>query len=205
MAITFGYATLAEFKAYRAVRGVTTGTDATDDTVMEDIVELSSRFIDGQTGRRFFKNSTDETRYFTAKEDNYIEVDDLSAAPTTVSVDYLNSRSYTDLSATDFELDPLNASLDGMPFTGMYILPTSATYFPVNVRNGVKVAAKFGFPSVPDDIKELTLALSQNIYQSRSGQSSAGNVSVTASGIVIRPQDMPDFGQLIIRKYRKYR
>jgi hypothetical protein len=129
----------------------------------------------------------------------------MSAAPTTVSVDYDDNRTYSDLDSGDFELDPINAALDGMPYTAMYINPTSAEYFPKDTRNGVKVLAKFGFPSVPDDIKELTLAISQNVYAGRSGQSNNGNVTVTAGGVVIRPQDVPDFGQLIIRKYRKYR
>jgi len=205
MAITNGYCTLAELKAYAIPRGGgSASTDTGDDAVAEDIVELVSRYIDGQTGRRFFKNSTDETRYFKAAEEDYCDVGDLSAAPTTVSVDYTNSRDYTALAATDFELDPINAALDGVPYTRLYIHPDSSEYFPANVRNGVKVLAKFGFPSVPEDIKNLTLAICLNVYQGRSGQASAGNVTVTASGIVIRPQDVPAWGQQIILNYRKF-
>ena len=205
MTVTNSYATLAEFKIYSTVRGATTGADANDDTAMEDILELASRYIDGQTGRRFYANSVDETRYFIASKDSYCETDDMSAAPTTVSVDYDNDRTYSALDSGDYELDPINALLDGRPYTAMYIHPTSAEYFPQDTRNGVKIVGKFGFPSVPDDIKELTLAMAQNIYAGRSGQTNNGNISVTASGIVIRPQDVPDWGQLIIRKYRKYR
>jgi hypothetical protein len=172
---------------------------------MEDIIELSSRYIDGQTGRRFYANSVDETRYFMTEHDDYCETFDMSAAPTTVSVDYDNDRTYSALDSGDYELDPLDALLDGKPYTGMYINPTSEEYFPANTRNGVKVVGKFGFPSVPDDIKELTLAISQNVYAGRSGQSNNGSITVTAGGVVIRPQDVPAFGQLIIARYRKYR
>jgi len=62
---------------------------------------------------------------------------------------------------------------------------------------------KFGFPAVPDDIKSACLGITLNVYQSRSGQSSAGNISVTASGVAIRPQDVPDWAQVTIAKYRR--
>jgi hypothetical protein len=198
------YATVAELKAYDIVRnGGTASTDTADDAVLEDIIELVSRYMEGQTGRRFFKNSTDETRYFTADENFECFVDDLSAAPTTVSVDYSNQRSYTDIDSDDLELNPPNAALDGLPYTCMKIVPTSDAYFPTTSR-GVKVVAKFGFPSVPDDVKNACLAIAANIDANRSGQSSAGSVTVTASGLVIRPQDVPAFALQTIKKYRKY-
>lgn len=204
MTVTNGYATLAEFKLYDTSRGGTVTTDANDDTVIEDLIELASRYIDGETGRRFWKVTNDETRYYTTLDDVECEVDDLSAAPTSVSVDYGGLRSYTALSTTtDYELDPPNAALDGQPYTCIVILPTSTSYFPASTR-GVKVVAKFGWPSVPDDIKSLCLAITLNCYKSRSGQSSAGDVSVTASGIVIRPRDVPEWGRQLITKYRKY-
>ncbi len=204
MTITNGLASLAEFKAYATVRGSTATTDANDDTVIEDIIEQASRYIEGETGRRFWKNSSDETRYFQADKSDYCYVDDLAAAPTSVSVDYNDERSYTALSTTtDYELDPPNAALDGWPYIRINILPTSSEYFSTN-RRGVKVVGKFGFPSVPDDIKGLCLAMAFNNYQARSGQSSPGNITVTAAGVVIRPQDVPDWGQRVIGKYRKF-
>ena len=206
MTITSGYCTLAEYKAFKQVRGGSTSTDTADDAVVEDIIELVSRYIDGQTGRRFFKNSTDETRYFKAESGNKCQIDDLSAAPTSVSVDYDNSRSYTALTiAGDVELDPINALLDGQPYTTLYILPTSSAYFPEEVRNGVKIVGKFGYPAVPEDIKNLTMGIALNIDANRAGQVGAGAVSVTASGVVIRPQDVPSWGQPIIAYHRKYR
>jgi hypothetical protein len=203
MTITNGLATLAEFKAYATVRGGTSTTDTGDDAVAEDIIEQVSRYLEGETGRRFWKNSTDETRYFETNNSYRCHVDDLSAAPTSVSVDYSDDRTYTALSTTtDYEINPPNASLDGWPYTQIHILPTSSAYFPVT-RRGVKVVGKFGFPAVPDDVKGLCLAIAFNNYQARSGQSSPGNITVTAAGVVIRPQDVPDWGQRVIAKYRK--
>jgi hypothetical protein len=194
MTITFGYCTLLELKAYITARGGTTSTDAGDDAVMEDIVESVSRYIDNQTARRFYKNSTDETRYFEAKDSYCVDIGDLAASPTTVSVDYNNTRTYTDLSGSDWELAPANAALDGLPYSQIVIAPTSTQYFP-STRRGVKVLAKFGFPSVPDNIKVDCEAIALNIYMSRSGQTSGGKVTLTAGGVVIRPEDVPAWVQ----------
>jgi hypothetical protein len=204
MTITNGLVSLAEFKAYATVRGGTTVADSSDDAVIEDIIEQTSRYIEGETGRRFWKNSSDETRYFRARKPLRCDVDDLSAAPTSVSGDYSDTRSYTALSTTtDYELDPPNAALDGWPYTQIHILPTSSAYFPVTQR-GVKVVGKFGFPSVPDDIKELCLAIALDCYQSRSGQSSPGNITTaTTAGVVIRSRNIPDWGARVLAKYRK--
>ena len=70
------YATLAEFKTYRTVRGGTSSTDANDDTVMEDIIEASSRLIDQITRRRFYANTADETRYYTPECSSLLFIDD---------------------------------------------------------------------------------------------------------------------------------
>jgi hypothetical protein len=56
------YATLAEYKAYVTARGQTSTTDATDDTVIESLLDGASRFIDDKTQRTF--NPFVQTRYF---------------------------------------------------------------------------------------------------------------------------------------------
>jgi hypothetical protein len=204
MTITNGLCSLAEFKAYATVRGGTTVADSGDDAVIEDIIEQASRYIEGKTGRRFWKNSSDETRYFRARKPLRCDVDDLSAAPTSVSVDYSNLRTYTLLSATtDYELDPPNAALDGWPYVELVILPTSSAYFPHTPR-GIKIIGKFGFPSVPDDVKGLCLAITLDCYQSRSGQSNPGNITTaTTAGVVVRSRNIPDWGARVFAKYRK--
>jgi len=44
--------------------------------------------------------------------------------------------------------------------------------------------------NVQPEIKNVVLSTCQNMYDNRNGQSSQGNVTVTQSGIVIRPQDV---------------
>jgi hypothetical protein len=197
------YATLAEFQAYRAARGGSTGTDAGDDVVIEDLLKTVSRYIDGQTGRRFYQNSADETRYYTPVSDSILFIDDLAASPTSVKADTTFDRTYaTTIASSDYDLEPSNALLDGSPYTWLEVAPLSSAYFPEHNR-GVQIVGKFGYPSVPDDIKGACLGIALNVYQARTGQSSAGNVSVTASGVVIRPQDVPGWAQQAINKYRR--
>ena len=202
MTITNGYCTLAEFKAWDIVRGGgTISTDTADDAVLEQLIEGVSRWFDTQTGRRFYKNATDEVRYFSACESNQLHVGDMAAAPTTVSVDYSGTRSYTDLLGTDWEVGPENAALDGRPYTVLYIAPLSNAYF-AGWRRGVKITGKFGFPAVPMDIKDACMATVKNVKASRAGQSSAGRIDVTASGVVIRPEDVPSWVNKLLESYR---
>src|SRR5574343_470041 len=177
MAITNGYATLAEYKAYIATRGLAgaVGTDASDDAVIEDLIEAASRQADTLSGRRFYADSSDTAYNYTG--------------------------SYTALTASDLEALPDNYTAEGKPIRGLAILPTSSAWFPT-YRRGVKITGKRGFPAVPDDIKEAVLETVVNVYSARSGNTSAGRMTVTAAGVVIRPDDIPEFAMTIFKSYR---
>lgn len=54
-----------------------------------------------------------------------------------------------------------------------------------------------------EDIRQATLLITQSLYQSRSGQVAGGRVTVTASGVVIRPEDVPPSAQQTIDRYRR--
>ena len=204
MAITNGYATLAEYKAWIAVRGLAgaVGTDASDDTVIELLIEAASRYIDRETARRFFLTATDETRYYQADESNKLWVDEIGSL-TSISVDYLGTRAtYTALNSTDYDTIPTNAVVEGLPIVGFEIDDTNSTAYFTTYKKGVKVVGKFGWPAVPADIKEACLSIAQSLSGSRSGQTSSGKVTVTAAGVVIRPEDVPAFAQKVINHYK---
>jgi len=54
-----------------------------------------------------------------------------------------------------------------------------------------------------EDVKTAILQIVGNVYANRSGQASSGRISVTASGVVIRPEDVPPMAQKIIERYRR--
>lgn len=197
--INNGYCTLDEFKSYVTVRGGAIVDDAGDDAVIEGIIEAVSRKIELLSGVVFWLSPVNETRYFQPVRSTICDVDDLVSVAT-LSVDYSNTRVYTDLLPTDFELLPDNAAAHGNPYNQIRIAPNSSAYFPT-VARGVRLSGKFGYPSVPANIKNACLAITHNIWMSRSGQTSGGKVSITAGGIVIRPEDIPDHVMGDLRYY----
>lgn len=200
------YATLADFKAWIASRGLsgTVGSDTSDDTVLSSLLEAASRYVDNQTGRRFYQDASDTDYYYSGQDEmSRVMLPDF-ASITTVSVDYTDTRTYTALTATDFDTLPDNAAAEGLPFTGLEVAPTSltASYFP-DWRKSVKVTGKRGWPAVPADIRDAVLAICESLNSNRSGQSSSGKMTITAAGIVIRPEDVPPFAHKVIQQYRK--
>lgn len=204
MTIVNGYATLNDYKSFISMRGLagSVATDTSDDAVIELLIETASRNIERMTGRRFWKDTSDAVYYYTAKDGECVELPDF-ASITTVAVDYNNTRSYTALTASDFDYEPVNYSAEGLPIRGILLSPLSTTYFPT-FRNAIKITGKRGWASVPTDVKDATLEIVNNIYASRSGQTSAGKINMTAYGVVIRPEDIPDFAMAIIKSYRMH-
>ena len=127
----------------------------------------------------------------------------MSAAPTSVSIETTGTRSYTALTQdTDFELWPYNALLEGQPYTELHIISGLSSYTWAAWQKGVQVVAKFGYPSIPGDIKEAALMMAQSMNASRSGQPNPGKITVTAAGVVIRPEEIPTYAQRVISHYR---
>jgi len=145
MAITNDYATLAEIKAELRI------PDAQDDALIEQSIETASRLIDDTTGRRFYQE-TGVTRYYTARDVGALFVDDLVSV-TTLATDLGGDRTYSEVWApADFDLEPINAALEGKPYLWICPAPLSARWFP-HYRKSVKLVGTFGWPAVPPQVK----------------------------------------------------
>jgi hypothetical protein len=68
------YSTLADYKAYVTARGQTTTTDATDDVVIDGLLDSASRFIDDETGRVFYPYV--QTRYYDVPDSRELCLDE---------------------------------------------------------------------------------------------------------------------------------
>ena len=99
MTITNGYCTLAEVKGYID----TSSTDAGDDAVIEDMVEMASRLIDRLTIRTFYART--ETHYFNYTSERSLEMDDDLLTVTT-----LTNGDDDEISSDDYNLLPFNRS-----------------------------------------------------------------------------------------------
>lgn len=163
MAITNGYATLTEVKLFLGI------TDSVDDTLLESMVEAASRSIDRMANRRFYLDTNASARLYRANDALQLFVDDIgSATGIAVAVDSDGNGSYdTALTLnTDYILDPITAPSLNRPWNVVTIVSASAAFpAPLNYRPGVQVTAKWGWPSIPDDINQACMILTADLYK----------------------------------------
>lgn len=177
MAITNGYAELAELKAAAAI------PDTGDDALLEGTITATSRAIDDYCGRRFYAGT--ETRYFCAQWPDRLAVPDLLAL-TSLRTDEDGDRTYEvtwDIAGADADVDlePANAALDERPYWLLRVTPNGLHAFPVGVLRGVEVTGSwgcaFGTPrAAPAVVRRACLLQCQMDWQATlaAGQPAAG-------------------------------
>ncbi|MFC6017218.1 phage gp6-like head-tail connector protein [Plantactinospora solaniradicis] len=148
------YATLPELKAFRRKSG------DTDDGLYQPRLIAASRAIDRKTGRRFYLDETATARTFNPRgrttPDGLLLVDDIGSAAGLV-VEVGTGSSWT--AVTNYEPSPDNALAQNEPITGLLRATPFWGYAPDRVR----ITAQWGWPTVPDDIKEATLLLANRL------------------------------------------
>jgi hypothetical protein len=162
MAISNGYATLAELKGYLKIE------DSMEDTLLEHIVEAASRSIDRIANRRFYLDSSASARTYRPTNLLRVFVDGFgSTSGLVVKTDPNSAGVYqtTLVVNTDFITEPVNASQKGRPWNYITIVSGEAFSLPTNYRPQVEVTARWGWPTVPDDINQATLILSADLYK----------------------------------------
>lgn len=215
MPITNGYAALPEIKERLTI------TDASEDTLLEQIVTATSREIDNWTHRRFYPVT--ETRYYTPEYVHLLEIDDLLSV-TTLKTDRDGDRTYeTTWVSGDFDLEPYNALLNGEPYTAIRVTPNGANFFPVpgggtigvsgagrsfpapsaavsvarrNTKS-VEINGSFGYSSTtPAVIKEACLIQTARLYKRKGAPFGVQGYTDFGQAVVIASLD-PDVKQLI--------
>lgn len=198
MAITNGYATLAEIKSALRI------TDTIDDTLLESAVESASRLIDGYSNRNFYNGGT-ATRIFTPESTLLCEIDDavsVTAVETSTKLDGTFDLTWT---ATDYQLEPLNNKVDGLTgWPTTRIRAVAQQYFPTNVGEaGVRVTATWGWSAVPSPVKAATIIQAARIF--KRNDSPLGVLSSPDLGYIrVGTRLDPDVQQLV-EPYRQTR
>jgi len=191
MAITNGYATLAEIKTWLGITG------STDDTRLELAIEAASRAIDMECSRQFY--ATTATRYFKATAPLRVDLDDDLLAITSISTDTTGLRTYSALLVSDYELEP-----DVAPYRQVYIAPGSSRSFPLDERRGVQVIGDWGYcatGSQPQAINRACLLLATRYFKRKDapfgvlGTPELGFMRVTAKDPEVRA---------LLQPYRRY-
>jgi hypothetical protein len=101
---------------------------------------------------------------------------------------------------TDYVVEPFNAIAMGKPYTqvtlvGGQLLPSLMP----NLRPSVQFTAKWGYPTVPDDISQACLILTADMYKRK--DSVGGNLGISELGAI----RMSPLGRDIAAMTRAYR
>jgi hypothetical protein len=201
MAITNGYATLAQFQAYANMSTIT----ADETTTIEKAIEAASRTIDRIANRRFYRDTNATARLYRTIDFYVLPVDDI--ADTTnlaVNLDADGNGNYTDTLTlnVDYILDPVTAPQKGWPYTRVTMVGSEVFPLPISRRPQVQVTARWGWynGTPPDDVVEACLILSAD-YVKRA--SSVGGVLGLSELGAIRMSPLGRDISAIVRAYRK--
>ena len=158
MAITNGYATLAEVKAALRLN------DTIDDSLLEMAIESASRLVDGYSGRYFYNAGT-ATKNFAA-QDNYIVVtEDLQSVSSLQDTNEIGG-SYDTWETDEYQLEPLNGKADGISMPYTQIRAVGGNFFNLNVGDAlVRITGVWGWAAVPIAIKQATIIQASRIFK----------------------------------------
>ena len=198
---TGDYCTLPELKADLWPPGST--PDSTDDVTLENIITSVSRWIDAYTSRRFYTTAADETRYYTAPAGGVLFTDDILSI-TTLKTDEDGDRTYEiTWATTDYDLLPLNASLESQPYSWIEVTPNGAYSFPTS-RKGVQIVGKFGYcatASLPQAIQRACLLQCLRIFKRKDAP--FGVISNPFGGDMRVLKDLDPDVQALLDPYRR--
>ena len=134
--------------------------------VFIDVLEAASRWIDKVTERRFYTNSTPETRYYTlcypyTNGGTYIDIDDVQTV-TTLETDNNGDQVFetTWTAGTDYWLSPRNAVVNNQPYTRINRASLTGRFYFPGYEYGIAVTGTFGYSTLlnrPLNIRELCL------------------------------------------------
>lgn len=194
---TFTVATVAP-ALYASLSTVKESLSKETNDVRDDLVEMAiraaSRKIDQVTGRRFYSDRTVSARTFAVMGRTFygpygtaIWVDDIASA-TGLLVEGGSGGIYSSLAT--FYTGPDNALTYAQPIT--HVMADAGFYSGIT---GVRVTARWGWPSVPDEVVLATQLLAARLYRRK--DSPQGVISSADWGSVRVSRVDPDVESLI--------
>lgn len=147
----------------KAVLGI---GDSDDDTVVHQTLDAVERMIEDHTGRFFYPDGSSGSpaeRLYVAEDARLVWTDDIVSVDTVTIDDDDDDAVDTDLAASDFRLEPLNADKKSRPFTRLAIkLGANDTF---NRGRLVRVRGVFGWPSIPDTVTRAVVIQTERIFK----------------------------------------
>jgi len=189
MAITNGYATLAQVKAALRV------SDNLDDSLLEMAIESASRVIDEYTNRIFYNAGT-AVRYYAPSDDFNVDIDDLISLTTLATMNDDDQIYDTTWTSTDYQLEPLNGFADGIyqPYNHIRAVG-DYTFLTLGGEATIKVTGVFGWNAVPIQVTQATVIQASRIYKRL--DSPLGIISGELGSMRVGARIDPDVAQLV--------
>lgn len=183
------YATLTDLKTQVGI------TDSARDALLNNALAAASRAIDKKTGRRFWLDPTAVQRTFnpygrTVRDQRgaLLLIDDIGSLDNLLA-ETGSGSSWT--AATGYETTPDNALLDEQAITGLLL--ATGTWGTHTTR--VRIAARWGWPAVPDEITQATLLQAGRLFKRK--DSPDGVAGSSEWGFMRVPNLDPDVRALI--------
>ena len=196
MAITRGYATLAQVKSALRV------TDNIDDSLLEMAIESASRAIDQYTNRNFYNAGT-AVRYYAPSNSLNVLIDDLISISKLESMNDDEQVYDTTWASDDYQLEPLNGITDGFeqPYTNIRAIG-DYVYQTLEGEATVKVTGVWGWSATPIQVTQATVIQSSRIFKRL--DSPLGIISGELGSMRVGSRLDPDVAQLVdsLRKIR---
>jgi hypothetical protein len=179
------YATLAELKTALRI------TDTNDDTELQSKLTSASRRVDKDTGRRFWVDVSTSSRIYQARHEELLTVDDISTSSGLI-VEIGRGTSWTTLDSSAYDLLPENAAADGKAIETLFRVNG---WWPLWGVQRVRVTATWGWPAVPEEIKNATILLASRLFRRK--DSPEGVKGFGDLGVVRVSRYDPDYDALI--------
>jgi hypothetical protein len=196
MAITRGYATLAQVKSALRI------TDSVDDSLLEMAVESASRAIDQYTNRNFYNAGT-AVRYYAPSNSLNVLIDDLISIVKLESMNDDEQVYDTTWASDDYQLEPLNGITDGFeqPYTNIRAIG-DYVYQTLEGEATVKVTGVWGWSATPIQVTQATVIQASRIFKRL--DSPLGIISGELGSMRVGSRLDPDVAQLVdsLRKIR---
>lgn len=161
------YCTVAELKAELGI------TDSSADTQLSLSIDAAARQVNSYCGRRTFDVDASVTvREYHPTLWSSARVDEISSTVgLIVEVDLDGDGTYeTTLTlGTDFLLLPRNALVNGLAYDQILLIGNTYSFpaYYLSERASLRVTAKFGWPSVPPDVKKACLIQAAQLYKAK--------------------------------------
>lgn len=179
------YASLTELKTELRI------TDTVDDTELQSKLTSASRRVERDTGRRFYLDANTSARTYRPTHAELLLVDDIATA-TGLVVEVGRGTSWATVADTAYDLLPENAVADAVAIETLVRVDGC---WPLWGSTRVRVTAKWGWPAVPEEIKNATLLLAGRLFRRK--DSLEGVKGFSDLGVIRVSRYDPDYDALI--------